>query len=166
MVLEHLIQVDGELDIGTPHDVLDLEMLELDMVSQFLVFSISCIFWETFHYLDDPGIFPGSNATLVFGLGSGAHHLPRSEHQGRGLGLPQPHDDRRESPGVVLGVSGLQGNVLQVQGAVQVDCGYDVPTVRPGLSTEIQRKVMKKGTGAWGVLGSAGAGEGASRARC
>jgi len=58
---------------------------------------------------------------------TGDHHLARGEDEGRGFGLPDAHDDGRETLGVVLGVAGMQGNRLQIQPTVKVDRGNDVP---------------------------------------
>ena len=59
-------------------------------------------------------------------LGPGADHLARAEDQGRGPGLPDPHDHGSKPLGVVLGIPGMQGDLLQIQLAAHVDSAHDV----------------------------------------
>lgn len=76
------LQPDRKLDITTPHDILDLELLERRAEPELL---------------HNPGVLPGSQARVVFGFGAGHDHLARGEDEGGGLGVSDAHDDGGES---------------------------------------------------------------------
>ena len=63
-------------------------------------------------FLNDSGVFSGREAGEIFAFGAGADHFAGTEDQRRRSRLPNPHDHRRESLGIVLGVSGVQRDFL------------------------------------------------------
>jgi len=76
------LQPDGKFDITTSNDILDLELLELGIESQFL---------------DDPGVFSRSKTRIVLRFSSSNDHLSGSEDQGGSLGITDTHDDGGET---------------------------------------------------------------------
>ena len=42
------------------------------------------------------------------------------------FGLANPHDYCRETLRILLGITGMQGDILQVELAAQIDRGHDV----------------------------------------
>ena len=77
--------------------------------------------------LDDTSILARSELRVVFRLGTSNDHLARGKDQGGGLGLADTHDDSGETLGVVLCITSVEGNRLQVESAVKVHRGDNVP---------------------------------------
>jgi hypothetical protein len=128
------LQADGEFDITGTDDVLDLEVRELGVETEFL---------------DDTSVLAGSKLGVILRLGTGDDHLARGEDQSGGLGLTDTHDDGGKTLGrkvqphcplichrssgrcgiylwIVLCIACVQRNGLQIQAAVKVDGGHDV----------------------------------------
>jgi hypothetical protein len=105
-------QADRELDVAGADNVLDLEVGELGIEAELL---------------DDTSVLAGSQLRVVFGLGTSDDHLARGEDQGGGLGLANTHDDSGETLGVVLCITSVEGNRLQIESAVKVHRGDNVP---------------------------------------
>ena len=105
------LKTDGELDVARSDDVLDLEIRKLGIKAKLL---------------NDTGILARGKLGVIFRLGTGDDHLAGSEDEGSRLGLTDTHDDGGETLGVVLCVSGMQSNRLEVQTAIKVDRGHDV----------------------------------------
>ena len=76
------LQPDWELDITTPHYILDLEFRKLGVESQFL---------------DNTSIFPRRESGIVFGLGTCDYHFTRCEYEGGRFGISNTHDYSCES---------------------------------------------------------------------
>lgn len=76
------LQANGELDVTTADDVLDLEFREL------------CVEAELLH---DAGVLAGRETRVVLGLCTGDDHLARGEDEGGRLRVADTHDDGRET---------------------------------------------------------------------
>mmetsp|Transcript_24259 Transcript_24259/g.54551 ORF Transcript_24259/g.54551 Transcript_24259/m.54551 type:complete len:233 (-) Transcript_24259:38-736(-) len=111
MGIRKLLQTNGEAHIARSNNVLDLELSELRAESELL---------------NDASKLPRRQPCALLALRSCADHLSRGKNQRCCLGLSDSHDHCCKALGVVLGVSGLEGNGLQVQTAVQIHCGNDV----------------------------------------
>lgn len=64
--------------------------------------------------LDNPRVFAGSKAAVILRLGTGDDHLSTREDQSRCLGLTDTHNDRSETLRVVLSVTSVQSDSLEV----------------------------------------------------
>lgn len=127
-------KTNGELDIARSHNVLDLEIRELGVEAEFL---------------DDASILARGQFGIVLGLCTSDDHLARGEDQSSRLGFADTHDDSGETLKrgkkefsqasnkasqdlgclylwVVLCVTSVQCNRLQVKSAVKVHRGDDV----------------------------------------
>lgn len=105
-------QTDRELDVAGADNVLDLKVGELGIEAELL---------------DNTSVLAGSELRVVFGLGTSDDHLARGEDQGGGLGLADTHDDSGETLWVVLCITSVEGNRLQVESAVKVHRSDNVP---------------------------------------
>lgn len=76
------LQTDGELDITTPDDVLNLEFEKLGIEAELL---------------NDPSILPRRQPRVILRLGTSDDHLPRSENQSSSLGITDTHDHSCET---------------------------------------------------------------------
>ena len=110
-----VFKTDRELQVGASHDILDLKVQELGREAELLY---------------DPCVLPRRQFGLVLALGARAHHLAGAEDECRGPGRPDAHDERSEALRVVLGVSGLQSHLLQVQTTSDAYCAHDVLEMR------------------------------------
>jgi hypothetical protein len=63
---------------------------------------------------------PTSQPRVILALRTGDDHLSAREDQRRRLGISDSHDDGGESFGVVLCVSGMERDRLEVESAVEV----------------------------------------------
>lgn len=123
------LQADWELDIARANDVLDLEVRELSVEAELL---------------DDTGVLARGELGVVLGLGTSDNHLAGGEDQGSSFWLANAHDNSSETLvrlakirvtseprvsrylWVVLGVSRVESDRLEIQAAIQVDRGNDV----------------------------------------
>lgn len=78
------------------------------------------------NYLNNASVFPGSNTALLNSLGPSADHFAGGEDQSSGLGLSESHDHSCKPTRVVLRISCLEGDVFEIQRAVEIDRGNDV----------------------------------------
>lgn len=76
--------------------------------------------------LDDAGILATSKLAVILRLGTGDDHFATGENQGGRLGLTDTHDDGSETLRVVLGITGVQSNRLEVKSTIEVNRGNDV----------------------------------------
>jgi hypothetical protein len=132
------LQTDGELDVTGPDDILDLEVRELGVETELL---------------DNTGVLARGELRVVLRLGTSDDHLARGEDQSGGLGLTDTHNHGSETlvekkPSsatlypdgitgkvwkreiylrIVLGVASVQRDGLEIQAAVKVDGGNNVP---------------------------------------
>ena len=106
------LEADRKLHVAGADNVLDLEVGKLGVEAELL---------------DDSRVLARGKLGIGLGLGASHDHLTTGEDQSRGLGLANSHDDSGETLGVVLRISRVQGDRLQIQTARQVDRGYDVP---------------------------------------
>jgi hypothetical protein len=126
------LQTDGELDVTRADNVLNLKVGELGVEAELL---------------DDTSVLARGQLRVVFGLCTSDDHLARGKDEGRGLGLADTHDDSSETLeaeafstyptalhkpmkhylGVVLCVTCVQGNSLEIESAVKVHRGDNVP---------------------------------------
>ena len=104
-------QAHGELDVAGADDVLDLEVGKFGVEAELL---------------DDARVLARSKLGVGLGLGTSNDHLATGKDQSSGLGLTNTHDDSGKTLRVVLGVSRVKGDRLQVQSARQIDRGNDV----------------------------------------
>ena len=123
------LETNGEFDVARSDNVLDLEVGELGVKPKFL---------------DDTGVLSGSKLRVVLRLGTSDNHLARSEDQSGGLGLADTHDNSGETLRVILSVTGMQSNRLQVKTAVKIDGSDDVPLGVLNLIANLN--VTQKGT--------------------
>jgi hypothetical protein len=120
------LQTNGEFDITTSDDVLDLEIHELGVESELL---------------DDTSVLARSKSRVIFRLGTRNDHLARREDQRCRLWIANTHDNSGETLqdqyksqrdrvktylGVILRISGVQGNGFQVETTIKVDCCNDI----------------------------------------
>lgn len=76
------LETNRELDVARTDDVLDLEVGELRVEAELL---------------DDAGVFARRKLRIILGLGTGNHHLARSEDESRRLGLADTHNNSSET---------------------------------------------------------------------
>ena len=130
MARSQTLQADGELDVAGANNVLDLKVGKLCVEAELL---------------DNASIFARRQLRVVFRLGASNDHLARGKDESRSLGLTNAHDDGGETLNhtssakvmnvrstslhlwVVLGITGMQSNRLQIEPAVKVDCSDNVP---------------------------------------
>jgi len=105
------LETNGEADVAGADNVLNLEVGELGAEPELL---------------DNPRIFTGSKAAVVFRLGTGHNHFSTRKDQGRRLGLANTHDDGSETLGVVLSVTSVKSDGLEVKASGQVDGSHNV----------------------------------------
>ena len=106
------LKTNRELDVARADDVLDLEVRELGIEAELL---------------DDTRILAASKLAVIFGFRTSNNHLAGSEDQRGRLGLTDTHDDGSETLRVVLSVTCMQGDRLEVEPAVEIHCSDDVP---------------------------------------
>lgn len=123
-------QTNGELDVTTAHNILNLEFRELGIEPELL------------HYTC---VLARCQSRIIFGLGTSDDHLARCEDQRGRLGFTYTHDDGRKTLqrgamtrealdihtrseknritnlGVILRISRMQRDRLEVKPAIQVD---------------------------------------------
>lgn len=100
------LETDRELNVTRADDVLDLKVGELCVEAQLL---------------DDARVLARRQFAVRLALCTSDNHLARSEDQRRRLRIANAHDDGSETLGVVLCVTRVQRNRLEVQAAGQVD---------------------------------------------
>jgi len=76
------LQTNGEFDITTSDDVLDLEIHKLGVESELL---------------DDTSVLARGKSRVIFRLGTRDNHLARREDQRRRLWIANTHDNRSET---------------------------------------------------------------------
>lgn len=90
----------GEPDIAGADYVLDLEVLHVHVEANFL---------------NRFGVLLGGVFTELLRLSTSADHLTRAEDQSCSLRVSDTHDYGSETPGIVLSISAIQGNLPQVK---------------------------------------------------
>src|SRR5690349_4339167 len=105
MIVSKAFQANWKLDIARPDDVLNLEVHELGGKPELL---------------HDTRILSRSKAALFLAFCARADHLSRRKDEGRGLRFANAHNHGSESLRVVLCVSGVEGNCLQVEFAPKI----------------------------------------------
>lgn len=111
MATSQTLQADRELDVTRADDVLDLEVGELGIEAQFL---------------DNTRVLSGCELGIVFRLRTSDDHLARGKYQRGSFGFPDTHDHGRETLWVVLCISRMKRDSLEVQAAVKVDSSNNV----------------------------------------
>lgn len=76
--------------------------------------------------LDNPRIFAGSEAAIVFRFGTSHNHLSTRKDQSSRLGLADTHDDSGETLWVVLSVASVQSDSLEIKTSREVDGCHNV----------------------------------------
>jgi hypothetical protein len=71
---------------------------------------------------------PASQPRVIFAFRSGDDHLPARKDQRRRLRVSDSHNDGSEPFGVIFCVSGVEGDRLEVEPAVEVDGRDDIPS--------------------------------------
>ena len=105
------LETNGESHIARAYDVLNLAIEELGGESELL---------------DDASVLPGGQTRCLLALGARTHHLARCKDERGRLRLANSHDYGSETLRVVLGVTCMQRDVLQVELAPQIHRGDDV----------------------------------------
>lgn len=82
------------------HTILDFEVGKLGIEAEFL---------------NDTRILARSKLRIVLGLGTRHHHLARSKDECGGLRLANTHDHGRETLWIVLSISSVQRNGLEIK---------------------------------------------------
>jgi len=72
------LKTNRELDVATADDILNLEFRKLGVKAKLL---------------DNARVLARRKARIVFTLGTGHDHLPRSEDERRCFGVANPHND-------------------------------------------------------------------------
>lgn len=109
------LKTNRELDVAGADNVLDLEVRELGIETELL---------------DDTRVLAASKLAVIFGFRTSHDHLAGSEDQGGRLGLADTHDDGSETLWVVLRVTCMQGDRLEVEPAVEIHRSDNVPIGR------------------------------------
>ena len=78
----------------------------------------------------------------ILGFGTSNYHLSGSKDQCSGLGLTDAHDDGGETLWIVLRISRMKSNSLQVETAIEVDRSNNVSSIMP-LSLKINKRHNK-----------------------
>lgn len=97
---------DGKSNIARSDYVVHLEVEELRSEAKF-------------H--DDAGELASGQSAIRLALVACDNHLACSEDERGGLGISDAHDDGGEALGIVLGITGVQRDGLQVKHAVHID---------------------------------------------
>lgn len=105
------LETNGEANVAGADNVLNLEVGELCAKPKLL---------------DNPRVFAGSKAAVIFRLGTGYNHFSTRKDQGRRLRLANTHDHSSETLGVVFGVTGVKSDGLEIKASGQVDSSHDV----------------------------------------
>lgn len=125
-------ETNGELDVARANNVLNLEVGKLGVEAELL---------------NDTGVLARGKLGVVLRLGTSDDHLTRCEDQSGSLGLANTHDDSCETLKdkekfsqnqtksevgchylwVVLGVTCVKSNRLQIETAVKVNSCDNVP---------------------------------------
>lgn len=111
MLVLEAFEGNGELNIAGADYVLDFEFFQGDLEAHF---------FDGLH-VDFSGLFG-----QLFAFGSGADHFAAGEDEGGGFGFSDSHDDGSESFGVVLCVFAVDGDVPEIEFALEVGSGDDV----------------------------------------
>lgn len=112
MARSQAFQTDGKLNVAGADNVLDFEVGKLGIEAELL---------------DNTGVFSGSKLRIILRFSTSDDHLARGKDQSSCLGLANAHDDGGETLRVVLRISSVQGNRLEIQAAIEIDRGNDVP---------------------------------------
>jgi hypothetical protein len=128
MARSKTLQANGELNVAGANNVLNLEVLIVLLAmatddKSGTTYGELCVEPQL---LDNPRIFAGSKAAIVFRLGTSHNHLSTRKDQSRCLGLANTHDDGSETLWIVLGITCVQGDGLQVKASGEVDSSDDV----------------------------------------
>lgn len=111
MAAGQALQTDGKLDVAAADDVLNLKVRELGIEAELL---------------NDARIFAAGQLAIILRLGTRHDHLAGSEDERRGLGFSNAHDDGCETLRIVLCVSSVQGDGLEIQPTVEIHGRDDV----------------------------------------
>lgn len=87
----------------------------------------------TYHkskFLYDSSIFSSSKSGVLFTLSPCAHHLAGRKNQSCSSRFPYSHNDGGKPFRVVLCITGVQCNLLQIQFTVQVYCWHNVSEMK------------------------------------
>ena len=104
-------ETDRELHVARADDVLNLEVGELCVEAELL---------------DDTRVLARRQLAVGLALRTRHDHLAGGEDERRGLGVADTHDDGGETLGVVLGVTGVQCDRLEVEATGKVHSGHQV----------------------------------------
>jgi len=77
--------------------------------------------------LDDSCVLSRSEARVSLAFCTGTNHFTATEYQCGGSWFSYSHDDGCKSFWIVLGVSSMQSDLLQIEFAIQIDSGHDIP---------------------------------------
>ena len=105
------LEANRELDVARADDVLDLEIGELGIEAKLL---------------NDARILARRKLRVILGFRTSNNHLSTCEDQSGSLGLTDTHDNSRETLRVVLSVSRMKRNRLEIQTAIEIDRRDDV----------------------------------------
>jgi len=78
MAVRQALQPNGEFDVTTPNDVLNLKFRKLRVKPQLL---------------NDPGVLPRRQARVILRFCPRHHHLTRRKDECSSLGVANPHYD-------------------------------------------------------------------------
>lgn len=112
MLVGNVLQIDREVNLTGADDVLDLEIRELHLKPQLL---------------NNARVLARCDLRRIFVLGACADHLAGAEDQSSRFRLLQTHYNCGEASRVVLRVAGLEGDVLKIEGSVEVDSRHNIP---------------------------------------
>jgi hypothetical protein len=125
------LETDGKLDVAGADDVLDLEVLERSAEAKLLDDARVLARCQTLSGLSVyrcvyPHTQMRTTYRVILRLGASHDHLSRREDKRRRLGFTNAHDYSRKSLGVVLGISGMESDRLEVQTCAQVNSSDNV----------------------------------------
>lgn len=105
------LQTNGELDIARTDNVLNLELGKL------------CVKPEL---LDDACVFARSETRVVFRFGTRDDHFSRRKDERRRFRFADTHDHSGKTLWIVLCITGVHCNRLQIETCPEIDGSYDI----------------------------------------
>jgi len=128
------LKTNREFNVATADDVLNLEVREFGIEAKLL---------------DDTCILATSKFAVILRLCTSDNHLATSEDQSSGLRLADTHNHGSETLWIVLSVTCVKGNRLQIEATVKVHRGDDVlksrHNTRDTLSLLLPRRCGRRG---------------------
>lgn len=145
MTRRKAFKTDWELDVARADNILDLEISELSVEAELL--NNSCVFARrqarVLELVSKHGAWDITlQGPTVLRFGTSDYHLARSKDECSSLRLADAHDDSSETLWIVLRISCVKRDGLQIETAIEIDRGNDISSNTP-LSLKINKRHNK-----------------------